>query len=70
MVAGLVAGSVVVESAFGIDGIGSLLIGSVSSEDCPVVTAVGVIIVAAFVVVTTALDAAHNLLDPRLRKGQ
>ncbi|MFF8632410.1 ABC transporter permease [Streptomyces werraensis] len=69
MVAGLVAGSVVVESAFGVDGIGSLLIRCVSSKDYPVVTAIGLIIVTVFVVVTTALDAAQTLLDPRLRRG-
>ncbi|MET8981147.1 ABC transporter permease [Streptomyces sp. NPDC004539] len=69
-VAGLVAGSVVVEPAFGIDGIGSLLIKSVSAKDYPVVTAVSVLIVTVFVVVTTLLDAGQHLLDPRLRKGR
>ncbi|MBZ3901486.1 ABC transporter permease [Streptomyces griseiscabiei] len=69
-VAGLVAGSVVVEPAFGIDGVGSLLIKSVSAKDYPVVTAVSVLIVTVFVVVTTLLDAGQNLLDPRLRKGR
>lgn len=69
-VAGLVAGSVVVEPAFGIDGIGSLLIKSVSAKDYPVVTAVSALIVTVFVVVTTVLDASQNLLDPRLRKGR
>ncbi|MGW9136660.1 ABC transporter permease [Streptomyces sp. NPDC055681] len=69
-VAGLVAGAVVVEPAFGIDGIGSLLIRSVSAKDYPVVTAVSVLIVTVFVVVTTLLDAGQHLLDPRLRKGR
>ncbi|SNX88471.1 peptide/nickel transport system permease protein [Streptomyces sp. TLI_55] len=69
-VAGLVAGSVVVEPAFGIDGIGSLLIKSVSAKDYPVVTAVSALIVTVFVVVTTLLDAGQHLLDPRLRKGR
>ncbi|MFJ9634539.1 ABC transporter permease [Streptomyces sp. NPDC101175] len=69
-VAGLVAGSVVVEPAFGIDGIGSLLIRSVSAKDYPVVLAVSVLIVTVFVVVTTLLDAGQHLLDPRLRKGR
>ncbi|MFF7791852.1 ABC transporter permease subunit [Streptomyces sp. NPDC007991] len=68
--AGLVAGSVVVEPAFGIDGIGSLLIKSVSAKDYPVVTAVSALIVTVFVVVTTLLDAGQHLLDPRLRKGR
>ncbi|MFD8627903.1 ABC transporter permease [Streptomyces hygroscopicus] len=69
-VAGLVAGTVVVEPAFGIDGIGSLLIKSVSAKDYPVVTAISVLIVTVFVVVTTVLDACQSLLDPRLRKGR
>ena len=69
-VAGLVAGAVVVEPAFGIDGIGSLLIRSVSAKDYPVVTAVSALIVTVFVVVTTLLDAGQHLLDPRLRKGR
>ncbi|MFJ9707294.1 ABC transporter permease [Streptomyces sp. NPDC101234] len=69
-VAGLVAGTVVVEPAFGIDGIGSLLIRSVSAKDYPVVTAVSALIVTVFVVVTTLLDAGQHLLDPRLREGR
>ncbi|MFE4675544.1 ABC transporter permease [Streptomyces sp. NPDC056723] len=69
-VAGLVAGAVVVEPAFGIDGIGSLLIRSVSAKDYPVVTGVSFLIITVFVVVTTLLDAGQHLLDPRLRKGR
>ncbi|MFJ7213690.1 ABC transporter permease [Amycolatopsis sp. NPDC098790] len=66
-VAGLVAGTVVVEQTFGIDGIGALLVRSVSSKDYPVVAAVSLIIVAAFVAVTTIIDLVQVLLDPRER---
>lgn len=68
-VAGLVAGSAIVESAFAIDGIGSLLVRSVAAKDYPVVMAISLIIVVVFVVVTTAIDIAQNLLDPRRRGG-
>lgn len=66
-VAGLVAGAVVVEQAFAIDGIGSLLVKSIAGKDYPVVIAVSLIIVSGFVVVTTLIDVAQTLLDPRQR---
>ena len=69
-VAGLVAGALVVEQAFGIDGIGSLLVKSVSSKDYPVVLAASLIIVVLFVVVTTIIDLAQVFLDPRQREGR
>jgi peptide/nickel transport system permease protein len=67
--AALLAGSVVVESAFAVDGIGSLLVSSVRSKDQPVVLAISLIIVAVFVAMTTVVDAAHVALDPKLRAG-
>jgi len=68
-VAGLVAGALVVEQAFGIDGIGALLVKSVSAKDYPVVLAVSLVIVVVFVVVTTMIDIAQVLLDPRQRRA-
>ncbi|MEW2571833.1 ABC transporter permease [Streptomyces sp. NPDC047070] len=66
-VAGLVAGTVIVEQTFAVDGIGALLIRSISSKDYPVVTAVSLIIVVAFVLVTTVIDMVQSALDPRER---
>lgn len=68
-VAGLVAGALVVEEAFGIDGIGALLVKSVAGKDYPVVTAISLIVVVAFVLVTTLIDIAQVLLDPRERSA-
>lgn len=67
-VAGLFAGAVVVETAFAVDGVGSLLVKSVTNKDYPVVMAVSMLIVAVFVVVTTLLDVLQTLLDPRSRR--
>lgn len=67
-VAGLVAGALVVEQAFGIDGVGSLLVTSISAKDYPVVMALSIVIVTVFVVVTTLIDIAQVFLDPRQRK--
>lgn len=66
-VASLLAGAIVVESAFGLGGIGSLLVQSVSDKDSNVVLAVGLILVLVFVITTTVLDFLQYLLDPRLR---
>lgn len=66
---GLIAGSVVVERAFAIDGLGAFLVQSVISHDSSVVLAITMILVVVFIVVTTLADVAHVLLDPRARSG-
>ncbi|TSE13421.1 ABC transporter permease [Mesorhizobium intechi] len=63
-VAGLVAGAVVVETAFAIDGVGSLVVKSVSAKDYDVVVAISVLIVAVFVVMNTLIALLHNIVDP------
>ncbi len=65
--AGLFAGAVVVEDAFALNGLGTLLINAVSAKDYSVVLAVSTIFVVIFVVVTSAIDAIQLLLDPRIR---
>lgn len=66
-IAGLAAGAVVVEQAFGLNGIGSLLVQSISSKDFPVIQGVTLLLVATFVVVNTLVDLLYPVLDPRLR---
>jgi peptide/nickel transport system permease protein len=65
-VAGLFAGAVVVEQAFNLAGIGSLLVAAVSAKDYNIVLAVSVILVAVFIVVTSLIDVVQLALDPRL----
>lgn len=67
--AGLIAGATIVESAFQLNGIGSLLISSVASRDFPVVQAVALLLVVAFAVVNLTVDVMYSLLDPRVRLG-
>jgi peptide/nickel transport system permease protein len=66
-IAGLVAGDVVVEQAFGLGGIGSFLVQAVSQKDFAVVQALCLLMVAIFVVVNTAVDIINGMLDPRIR---
>ena len=65
--AGLIVGSVVVENAFAINGLGSYLVTSVEQKDFQVVQAITLLLVAAFVVVNTFVDMLYGLLDPRVR---
>lgn len=65
--ASLFIGTAVVETAFGIDGIGSLLVQSVARRDLPVVQGIALIAVTLFVVTSTAVDLLLPSIDPRLR---
>jgi peptide/nickel transport system permease protein len=65
-VAGLIAGSVVVENAFALNGLGSYLVTSVEQKDFPVVQAIALLLVAAFVVVNTVVDILYAVIDPRI----
>jgi peptide/nickel transport system permease protein len=68
-IAGLLAGTVVVETAFGIAGIGSFLVQSVSAKDFAVVQAISLVMVATFVIVNAVVDILNGALDPRVRAG-
>jgi peptide/nickel transport system permease protein len=69
LVAGLLVASTIVESAFGLAGIGSLLVQSVDRLDFPVVQAIVLLVVTAFVVVNAIVDILEPLVDPRSAAG-
>jgi peptide/nickel transport system permease protein len=69
-VAGLIAGTIIVEQAFGLNGLGQLLLTAVEQKDFATVQAVSLILVAAFVIVNTLVDIAYTVLDPRIRLGR
>ncbi|MFJ4165589.1 ABC transporter permease [Microbacterium sp. NPDC089698] len=69
LVAGLIVASSIVEQAFGLSGIGSLLVGSVDRLDFPVVQAIVLLVVTAFVVVNAIIDILEPWIDPRSAAG-
>lgn len=69
LVASLFVGTAVVETAFGLDGIGALLVSSVARRDFPVVQGIALIAVVLFVVLNTLVDLAMPLVDPRVKVG-
>lgn len=66
VVAGLLVSSQLVEVTFGLDGMGSLMIQSVQSGDFPVVQAITLIIVFAYVVTNLVIDLLLPVVDPRI----
>ncbi|MEV5069215.1 ABC transporter permease [Microbacterium sp. LMI12-1-1.1] len=69
LVAGLLASSSIVEAAFGLAGIGSLLVQSVDRLDFPVVQAIVLLVVTAFVLVNAVIDVLEPWIDPRSAAG-
>lgn len=70
LVAGLLVSSAIVEQAFGLAGMGSLLVSSVDRLDFPVVQAIVLIVVTAFVAINTIVDLLGPVIDPRLKAGE
>lgn len=63
----LIGGSVVLETVFGIQGLGYLAWESINRADYPVVQAIVLVLGAIYCLLTFVSDVLHALLDPRLR---
>ncbi|MCB8045198.1 ABC transporter permease [Microbacterium oxydans] len=68
VIASMIAGTVAVETVFGISGVGSLLVDAINTHDFPVVQAVLLFMVVAYMIVTTIVDLLLPVLDPRIRR--
>lgn len=66
-VAHLLGGSVIVETIFGIDGIGSYAVGAVTQRDFPVVQGMVFFVTIVVLVVNLLVDLSYGLLNPRVR---
>ncbi|GIM92182.1 ABC transporter permease [Paractinoplanes toevensis] len=69
-VAGLFAGTAIAEQAFGVSGLGSLLVQSAARQDLVVVQVIALLLVAAFVLVNMLVDVVNAILDPRLLRAR
>lgn len=68
-VAALFADTAVIETAFGINGIGQLLASSVLAKDFAVVQAITLLIVVVFLVTNLIVDLLYRVLDPRMSQA-
>lgn len=67
VIAALLAASVVVEYAFGLQGIGSLLVSAVNQKDFPTVQALTMLLVTIFVATNALIDIYVQATDPKVR---
>jgi peptide/nickel transport system permease protein len=66
VVAALLGGSVVVETLFSRQGIGSLTLASVYNKDLPVILGIVLLSAAVYVVVNLVIDLLYTLIDPKV----
>ncbi|MFZ2173626.1 MAG: ABC transporter permease [Rhodococcus sp. (in: high G+C Gram-positive bacteria)] len=64
----LIGGTVIVETLFGLPGLGQLIASSIASRDVVMVQGIVVFIAVVYVVINTAVDLSYGLIDPRIRK--
>jgi peptide/nickel transport system permease protein len=69
-IASLIAVAAVVETAFGLNGLGAYLVAAAQSKDLAVVQGISLVLVTAFVVINVAIDLAYAALDPRVSQGR
>src|SRR4051794_29793069 len=67
ILAGLLGGSVAVETAFGVPGLGTALVRALSDRDYMVVQNLVLVYAVIFTVVNLCVDLAYGWLDPRIR---
>jgi ABC-type dipeptide/oligopeptide/nickel transport system permease component len=65
----LLSGTVLVEYAFGLNGLGSLLVGSVQGLDYAVVQALALLFTAEFLLINLVVDMLYAWIDPRIRRA-
>ena len=66
-VANLVGGTVIIETVFGLPGVGRLLISSLSIRDYPMVQGITVMFGMSVIIVNLLVDLSYGWLDPRAR---
>ncbi|WP_172123434.1 ABC transporter permease [Devosia sp. 919] len=65
----LLSGSIVIETIFGVPGIGSLLGNAISSRDYPMIQGGLLFVTAALLLLNIVVDVLYTWLDPRIRVG-
>src|SRR5690606_8151164 len=62
----LLSGVVVVETVFGLPGVGQLVLAAVSRRDYPVIQGALIVLAAVFVLVNLVVDLLYAAIDPRI----
>lgn len=63
----LVGGTVIIETIFGLPGMGRFLVDAIVQRDYPVVQGVNLLIAILIALANLAVDCLYGVLDPRIR---
>jgi peptide/nickel transport system permease protein len=63
----ILGGAVIIESVFGLPGLGRLLLTSINARDYPVVQGGLLIIVLLALIINLGIDLLYRVIDPRLK---
>lgn len=63
----LLSGAAVVETVFGIPGVGQLIVSSVTKRDYPVIQGVVLVISLIYILINFGIDLLYGVIDPRIR---
>ena len=66
-IAQIIGGTVIIETIFGLPGIGRFLFDAIMQRDYPVIQGVNLVIVSMIVLINLSVDALYAVLDPRIR---
>jgi peptide/nickel transport system permease protein len=58
---------VIIETVFGLPGMGRFLFDAINQRDYPVIQGVNLVVVSSIVLVNLTVDALYAVLDPRIR---
>lgn len=64
--ANFLGGAIIVESIFGVPGLGNLIVDAIGGGDFPIVAGVTLVAATAVVLLTLVVDIAYTYLDPRI----
>jgi len=64
----LIGGTVIVETLFGLPGLGQLVASSITSRDVIMVQGIVAFIAVVYVGINTLVDLSYQVVDPRVRK--
>jgi oligopeptide transport system permease protein len=72
LTAGIITGSFVVETTFGIPGLGKYFINSITNRDYPIIMATTIVLAALVILMNFAVDILYKAVDPRIKlvKGE
>jgi peptide/nickel transport system permease protein len=66
-IAQIAGGSVIIESIFGLPGMGQFLVEAITQRDYPVIQGINLLIVVIIVATNLLVDLFYAMIDPRIR---